>query len=83
MWLRDDFAPPFRDIKGCVSLSFRKASRFLVFVFVVSFISLIEPVELISCFCAMLGRRFWNRRRLPSAGRIRVCDTLRWTRPRA
>ena len=33
LWVRDDLAPPFRDVRGCVSLSIRKASRFLVVIF--------------------------------------------------
>jgi hypothetical protein len=33
LWVRDDFAPLFLDIRSCVSLSVRKASRFIVFIF--------------------------------------------------
>jgi len=33
LWVRDDFAPPFLNIKGCVSLSIRRVSKFLVFIF--------------------------------------------------
>jgi len=83
LWFRDDFAPPFRDIKGCVSLSVRKASRFLVFIFCshLYFVNWTGWADIE--FLCMLGSWFWSRRRLLPAGRTRVCNTPRWTRPRA
>jgi len=77
LWVRDDFAPPFRDIKSCVSLSVRRASRFPVFIFCSHLYSVNWTGWADIEFLCMLGNWFWHRRRLLPAGRIRVCNTPR------